>query len=390
MWSTRKKVTKNPKYVVYRPQVLVPDLTQHIIEAQPPQIRIIARHTADLFVIGLLSLGTLWLVALSNKTAQSGAPAPAVAAYSNSTLAAGTANTLPTFLSPAPKKGPMRPVRVASKPQTPTADPCKNTTVLNIVAHQDDDLLFINPRISQALAQRHCVRTIYVTAGDDGRGADYFYLREAGAEMAYNVMLGSTKPWSYHLLSPTLGHDVMSASPEGEERVTLIFLRLPDGNLGGSGFESTAHESLKRLKAGSISAITTADKEATYTSEGLISTLASLLDYYRPVQINTQADDSSFSVTDHSDHIATGYYATVAAQQYASKNHVKRQLVHYFMGYPIRSLPSNLSEKDTMQKSAPFFAYAGDDPGVCTSFLACEESSSSYGAYLSRLYTQKR
>ena len=39
---------------------------------------------------------------------------------------------------------------------------------MQIVAHEDDDLLFMNPDLEHAIDAGSCVRTIYVTAGDAG------------------------------------------------------------------------------------------------------------------------------------------------------------------------------------------------------------------------------
>ena len=43
---------------------------------------------------------------------------------------------------------------------------------LYIVAHQDDDLLFMNPDIQTSIAIGHIVKTAYLTAGDSCRSSD--------------------------------------------------------------------------------------------------------------------------------------------------------------------------------------------------------------------------
>lgn len=262
------------------------------------------------------------------------------------------------------------------------------TTVMNVVAHQDDDLLFINPDIIHDIQQHDCVRTVYVTAGDDGRGTDYLLSREAGSEAAYDIMLSNTQPWSYHKVMLSSGAVVTTASPTGNANVSLTFLRLPDGNLDGSGFPDTDNESIAKLEAGSIASITTVDGQESYTSAKLTATLEALIQLYAPNTVNTQSDDTGFSVADHSDHLAVSSYATLAATMYAAQAHNK-SLIHlnYFMGYPIRTMISNLSPTDTAEKAAAFFAYAVHDPGVCTSVEQCIATNSSYGLYLSRQYT---
>lgn len=265
---------------------------------------------------------------------------------------------------------------------------CTGRTVMNIVAHQDDDLLFINPNIYHDIERHDCVRTVYVTAGDDGRGRSYLLSREAGSEAAYSVMLGGSMPWAYQKVRLASGADVTVANPVGNQDVTLVFLRLPDGNLDGSGFPDTGYQSIAKLEMGSIPLVSSVDGKTTYTSARLTETLADLMKLYVPTRINTQADDTGFPVSDHSDHLATSRYATQAATLYTEQSHVSaKDLVRYFMGYPIRSRASNLSSNDIAQKSAAFFAYAVHDPGVCTSMEQCVTTDSSYGLYLSRQYT---
>src|SRR5689334_18853342 len=67
---------------------------------------------------------------------------------------------------------------------------------MNVVAHEDDDLLFIYPPTSQDATRGRCLTTVYLTAGDDGRGASYWHRREAGAMAAYAQMAGVTDAWT--------------------------------------------------------------------------------------------------------------------------------------------------------------------------------------------------
>src|SRR4051812_7184638 len=68
----------------------------------------------------------------------------------------------------------------SSNPQKAFAEGCVQGTLLNIVAHEDDDLLFLSPNLLQDIQTDHCVRTIVVTAGDGGAGTTYWEDREAG------------------------------------------------------------------------------------------------------------------------------------------------------------------------------------------------------------------
>src|SRR5215475_11483965 len=48
------------------------------------------------------------------------------------------------------------------------AEPECNGRSMNIVAHEDDDLLFLSPDLIHDIQSGRCVRTIFVTAGDAG------------------------------------------------------------------------------------------------------------------------------------------------------------------------------------------------------------------------------
>jgi hypothetical protein len=46
---------------------------------------------------------------------------------------------------------------------------CNNGASMNIVAHEDDDILFLSPDLVHDIRHGRCVRTVFVTAGDAGK-----------------------------------------------------------------------------------------------------------------------------------------------------------------------------------------------------------------------------
>jgi len=63
---------------------------------------------------------------------------------------------------------------------------------VNIVAHQDDDILFMNPDILKSVVAGHRQVTVYITAGNIGIAGDqhaYSLTREAGAIAGYQKLL---------------------------------------------------------------------------------------------------------------------------------------------------------------------------------------------------------
>ena len=145
---------------------------------------------------------------------------------------------------------------------------CPNGSTMAVVAHEDDSLLFLSPDLSHDIQAKRCVRTVFVTAGDDGQGPGYWLSREDGAEAAYAEMAGVADTWSQSDAGIS-GHPMPLMTLVGDPQVSLVFMRLPDGDVDGSGFASTDFESLQKLYQGTISEMTTVDGTSSYTKTGL-------------------------------------------------------------------------------------------------------------------------
>lgn len=260
-------------------------------------------------------------------------------------------------------------------------------TVMNIVAHEDDDLLFMNPDLMNNIKVGNCVRTVFLTAGDAGSGNKFYWLgREQGAKAAYDEMMGSDKEaWVDQTLKLGDGQFVTVSTPQGKPQVSLIFVRLPDGNLRGEGFAGTRNESLESLEKATITKIHSVDGQSSYSYQQLIDGLSKLLNFYKPLEINSQADSSHEHGADHSDHNMTGRYVRQAINTYGQ---VEPVAMNFYLGYPIRGLPINVFDNDVIQKRDAFFSYGKHDGAVCASSGDCS-SAFGYYDYLERQYISK-
>jgi hypothetical protein len=291
--------------------------------------------------------------------------------------------------------GPINPISPPQAPATvvPTSlsslpqPACSGQTVLSVVAHEDDDLLFMNPDHLTDIQNGDCMRTIYLTAGDAGLSSQYWLGREQGAEAAYDTMADLGHPvWIERTVSINSHEYVRMDSPRGDPNITLVFVRLPDGNLKGNGFWTTHYESLYRLETGAITTMTSVDGQSTYTKQDVLDMLTSLMLYYQPDQIDAQTPvNQSTTQPDHSDHLASGTYALAAYKQYAQGDPLRNIPVTFYTGYPIQQKPQNISGQILAEKSAAFFAYAMYDSHVCNSIATC--ANNTYGQYLEREYT---
>ena len=250
---------------------------------------------------------------------------------------------------------------------------------MNIVAHQDDDLLFQSPWLLSAIRDGLCVRTVYVTAGDANDSAAYWSAREDGVKAAYAHLAGAADSWTT-ADAGIAGHPIPVATLDGATQLSLAFMRLPDGYRDGRGGSNYGYESLQKLYSGAISTITAVDDSSSYTLSALQGTLLALMNGYQPDQIATLDFAGSYGDGDHSDHHTVAYLVLAAEQQYTLPHTVTG-----YQGYGISQRPSNVVDPDLTTKTDAFLAYAQHDSKTCTTVVTCSDDA--IGTWLSRSYT---
>lgn len=250
-------------------------------------------------------------------------------------------------------------VREAPTPpgsEAPASAPCSSRSLV-VVAHTDDDLLFINPDQQRAITAGTCLHTVFVTAGDAGQDANYWTSRERGARAAYAFMAGVADDWEQRTIS-SRGLHLLTL--KADQRISLVFMRLPDGMQRGTGAKRNQGQSLKKLWRGDIASMTAVDGTNTYSKTQLVETLTELMFLTRPGTVRTLDYVNGFNDTDHSDHHAVGYLTRQASRQYSTQYGARHALVAY-QGYTIASKKANLSAADTRVKLAAFDTYAQYD-----------------------------
>ena len=262
-------------------------------------------------------------------------------------------------------------------PQAPASAVPGN--LMNVVAHEDDDLLFLSPDLLHAVQGGGKVRTVFVTASDDGQAASYWQSLEKGAQAAYAEMAGVADSWT-QTDAGIAGHPMPLDTLNGNPNISLVFMRLPDGNLDGSGFASQGYQSLQKLWTGQISSITAVDGSSSYTKSSLISTLTSLMTAFQPTQIHTQDYAGSYGDGDHSDHHTVAYLTRAAAQNYTTPHTLTS-----YLDYSSSNLPVNVSGADLTAKQNAFYTYGAYDDTTCTSQSSC--AGTDYASWLQRQYT---
>ena len=255
---------------------------------------------------------------------------------------------------------------------------CKNGKSVQIIAHQDDDLLFMNPDVQTDVKAQKCILTLYLTSGDPYGLPDYQQQREAGAKAAYSHMLGSKEDWKtddlyykdIHLKSYTNG------------RVRLVFYRVPDG--GREGYGVNNKQSLQQLLDNNVESISSIDGLSTYTKDSLIGITRTIISTYKPNVIRTQAADLILK-EDHGDHQAVNKLVQLSL---TDTKYIKD--IQYYLGYHVRILPVNLSPDQVQEKYATFLTYAKNDGAVCQSVHDCNKDFDFYGNFIHRQYVAPR
>lgn len=262
---------------------------------------------------------------------------------------------------------PVAPVRAAAPALSPVAAhtpmtaeslPCART--LNVVAHEDDDLLFINPSVSDDIAAGRCVVTLFVTAGDAGRPSSYWLRREQGSMAAYAAMSGTSQTWQQDTIT-LAGHPIVRQHLTGT-RITLLFMRLPDAH----GNPARPAATLQQLWRGSVRSMRPLGSGGAYTKQSLIKTLTATMAQYQPDRIRTLDYAGHYGDGDHVDHHTVGYL-TLAAQGGYHAHHT----ISGYRGYTVAAYPDNLDETAAGLKLDYFLAYAPYDSKVCQSADVC-------------------
>ncbi|WP_081687610.1 PIG-L family deacetylase [Glycomyces tenuis] len=264
---------------------------------------------------------------------------------------------------------------------------------MQIVAHPDDCLYFINPRIARVLAAGAGICTVVLTAGEaDGRNtrdiarapdyAGYAAARNTGLRRAYaHLATGdSESEWDREAADLDSGQQVEICVLRDRPEVHLIFCSLWTnlGRLTGdftrllSLWEGGLGDSLVLPPEGSP-----LTGESTVDRETIQATLLELLEHYRPAVVNTLDPDPDPVVgeklgaeqtgySDHIDHTAAALFAWEAVREWG-----QAAVVESWRGYYNRRWPGNLGSADRDTKGRALNVYAWADGFDCGDPAGC-------------------
>jgi LmbE family N-acetylglucosaminyl deacetylase len=247
---------------------------------------------------------------------------------------------------------------------------------LVVVAHQDDDMLFIQPDLYTIVSRQQPVTIVYVTAGDAGQGIVTATARKRAVQSAYATVAASTAAWTCDIVD--IAKHAVERCRLGDRPITLVFLAYPDGGVTGE-----LPNSLLQLWEGSIDQATTvADVPATYDRDGLVRTVASIIFQTRPEIIRT-LEVAGTHGDDHSDHMIVGALTQLALAATGSD----AQLLSY-RGYNINYESANVTETAFQQDSLFLRSYMAcmTTCGECGVTACPTVEDPRYYAFLHRRY----
>ncbi len=237
------------------------------------------------------------------------------------------------------------------------------TTRVFGVAHQDDWQLFMNPNVANSIqSPEDKTVIIHLTAGDAGYGMgnDAFYkAREEGALRAVRFLSNTAEDRSKigdemsRRVILIRNHPILTYT---YHNTVVYFLRLPDGNGDGSGFELHQQKSLEKFYNRQVVDFKAIDQSTTYTNkEDLLGTIKELIATAHTgtqLEIHLSELSEDLNVDDHSDHLTASRFISEAAT-----NQFKGEF-YYYIDYQSANLESNLERSEIMINSGAWGATA--------------------------------
>lgn len=239
-------------------------------------------------------------------------------------------------------------------PGSARAADCGAGTLVTVVAHLDDDLLFVDPAISERLDAGWCITTVHLIGGANGSDFAYVQTRERASRLAYARMAGVPDAWleSNVTIAGKLVHQmVLKARPQ----VRLLELRLPGGAVRGGrvplGLLWDQHATLSTYPMNADGSV-----RVKYDRDGLSATLKAIL---APATLIYTLNPDTVPFIEHPDHIYSARITRHVAQTLG-----KGVPIVYHVTYPTGNWPGNLPAAEVQRKRdivASYFSIDGSE-----------------------------
>ncbi|MFF2844901.1 PIG-L family deacetylase [Streptomyces sp. NPDC058001] len=318
-------------------------------------------------------------------------------------LLTGAAATLTTVVG-CGRTPPAPPISAPSPASGTPATEGGRALLLQVLAHPDDDLYFMNPDTQRALDAGIPLVCVYVTAGEaDGvnripgqprppaHRAAYSAARHQGLRQAYAGMLGLPlfTGWRTSVARLTGGFRAETNTLEHRgRRVELVFLNLAMHTpYGQQGLPALWRERALRLRTFPAEGSPLSTVQS-YDADTLIAVLTGLFDTYAPTLVQTLDPDPDIRHTDertrrldseqrgfcdHADHTAVASFTWAALIRWArsTPGGPPPFVATAFRGYYANHWPKNLPERVLSAKAAHLVAYGAAPDWPCGNPSGC-------------------
>jgi hypothetical protein len=238
--------------------------------------------------------------------------------------------------------------------------------VLNITAHQDDDIFAFTPDLRNDIRARRAVRTVVFTAGDANMPCNaYVVERGVGQMLAWEAMAGVSYGgnWPSEFKTVAGKNVLVYTMPDATRDLSIVYVGLANN-------EARDLENLwNDLSSSPPRTITTLDTrfmpQQRYTREELIALVRQLIVDFAPTHLNLMDSGKTWPLTnypnEHTDHVHSALFAQAALARLSPQPATLRMYRTYNAVFDVQ----NVAAVDVDNKHAIYNAYAPHDGFLC-------------------------
>jgi hypothetical protein len=253
--------------------------------------------------------------------------------------------------------------------------PLAQADTLIVIAHFDDDLIFMQPELLQAL-QGGTLTTVYVASGDPVHGNDRAQRTFEAAMKAYEVAAGA-HDWQCGYISVA---DLPVHHCRLDDRISMLGLDLPDGGIKGDHRDSLLH--LVQHDAAALPILGPIGGHA--SEDAVVDELADIITATAPSQIHA-LDLAATHGYDHSSHIMSSAFALWGAARAGYTGALR-----WHRGYNVENESETLAADDYAAAAHVLGYFEACYFGCGPCGTSCSKLDNAHDTWLRRQYASDR
>lgn len=253
---------------------------------------------------------------------------------------------------------------------------------LFVVAHPDDDLIFLQPELGDFFSRGDSITTLYLTAGQGKQGLSFAEARASGVLAAYGSLVGSPELARWRCGWVSLAAVPVWHCRHSEAPISLAFLGITDGGKLGE-----QEGSLRQLWRGQVKTTQTVARQTSELSRAqLLGVLGAVIAATGAGDVHT-LDFAGGHGRDHSDHLFAAAATATAVMQAGRPIRLRGH-----RGYNISDEPENRPSEAvrTGEQVLAFYDACISDCGGRCGQSPCKRINPMHQQWLSRRYVSSR